>query len=103
MAGSDERNNRVGLAGIMAQAQRAGVELERGSYRLVSPPNGVPQRYEVSLPVLGRYADIRSFIDGSLAAVPALALDGLSIERQDVASDELAVEIQFVVFVRSGQ
>lgn len=87
---------------LLAGAQAAGLELQTGSYRLVPGKGGAPTRYEIGLPVNGSYPGIRQFIESSLAAVPTLALDGLSLERPDVASPNVEVEVRFVVFVAEG-
>jgi hypothetical protein len=87
---------------LLGGAQAAGLELQTGSYRLVPGKGGGPTRYEIALPVHGSYPGIRKFIESSLAAVPTLALDGLSLERPDVASSNVEVEVRFVVFVAEG-
>ena len=87
---------------LLTGAQAAGLELQTGSYRLVAGKGGGPTRYEIGLPVNGSYPGIRQFIESSLAAVPTLALDGLSLERPDVASPKVEVEVRFVVFVAEG-
>lgn len=87
---------------LLAGAQAAGLELRAGSYRLVPGKGGGPTRYEIALPINGSYPGIRQFIESSLAAVPTLALDGLSLERPDVASPKVEVEVRFVVFVAEG-
>lgn len=90
------------VGALLSRAQEAGLELQAGSYRLVPGKGGSPSRYEIGLPVSGSYPSIRQFVEASLVAVPTLALDGLSLERPDVASAKVEVEVNFVVFVAEG-
>lgn len=43
------------------------------------------------LPVSGRYADIRAFIDNALAAQPAMSIRHLSLQRETSAETEFVV------------
>ncbi|MFO1504121.1 MAG: hypothetical protein U1F39_09940 [Steroidobacteraceae bacterium] len=90
------------LSTLTERAQAAGLELAAGNYRLLPGKSGAASRYEIGLPVIGPYPGVRQFIEASLAAVPAMALDGLSLQRPDVASARVAVEVRFVVFVAEG-
>lgn len=90
------------VAALLSNAQAADLELATGTYRLVPAKAGGLSRYEIALPVTGTYPSIRKFVEASLAATPALALDGMALQRPDVASPKAEVDVRFVVFVTEG-
>ncbi|MBV9725922.1 MAG: hypothetical protein JO299_12205 [Gammaproteobacteria bacterium] len=85
---------------IYNQAQTAGVALSKGHYAYVPPKTGAVGRYEVEFPVAAAYPAIRTFINGSLTAVPAASLGKLRIERKAVGEQLVNADIGFIVFVR---
>jgi hypothetical protein len=89
------------LGQVFAQATAAGVALDSGRYLYIPAKAGMIARYEVEFPVKARYPDIRTFIDRTLTAVPAAALEKLRVERKRVGDAVVNADIGFVVFVRS--
>lgn len=87
------------LGTLVAVAAASGVVLERGDYTYVIPGEGEIGRYQISLPLMGSYAQIRQFIEDSLAAVPAMALEKMRVERKSVADPVIAAELQFSVML----
>jgi Pilus assembly protein, PilO len=88
---------------IVAASAATGVDLEEGHYELVAAGKaGHIARYRLSFPVMGSYPQVRGFIDQALIAVPAMSLDGLSLERGDIADRVVNAELDFAVFVRTG-
>jgi len=86
-----------------AEAKAAGVSLETGRYVYTAPKGGSIARYDLEFPVKASYPDIRTFIDHALTAVPAAALGKLRVERKAVGDPVVNADIDFVVFVRSGE
>ncbi len=87
---------------IVGEAAAAGIALERGSYDFSITHSGRLVRARMTFPVHGRYPDIRRFVDGTLAAVPGAAVDGLRLERKDIGAPEIDAEIRFAVYLRSA-
>jgi hypothetical protein len=85
---------------MLAQAQAAGVALDKGRYAYEPAKSGTIGRYEVEFPVSAGYPAIRTFINGTLTAVPAAALDKLRLERKAVGDQNVNADIGFIVFVR---
>lgn len=85
---------------MYAQAQAAGVALDKGRYAYEPAKSGTIGRYEVEFPVSAGYPAIRTFINGTLTAVPAAALDKLRLERKAIGDQNVNADIGFVVFVR---
>jgi hypothetical protein len=86
---------------IVKQAAAAGLVLARGSYDFTVTRSGQIVRYRMTFPVLGAYPNIRGFIDGTLAAVPNAAVDGLKLERKNIGAGEVEADIRFAVFMRN--
>ncbi len=71
------------LAKLYAIGQATGVELRSASYRMQATP-GAPrlERYEISVPVSGSYAQMREFLKRSLEEIPVLSLDKMALKRE---------------------
>jgi hypothetical protein len=90
------------LSAVIAQATEAGLELESGKYEFAPSRSGRIARYRLNFPVRGTYPQLRQFIDGTLVALPAVALEGLRLERKTVGEEVLDAELGFAVIVRGG-
>jgi hypothetical protein len=87
---------------VYAQAKAAGVPLDNGRYVYAPARSGSVASYELEFPVKGAaYPALRTFINRTLAAVPAASLAKLQIERKVVGEQAVNADIGFVVFVRS--
>jgi hypothetical protein len=87
---------------IVAQAQAAGIALDRGNYDFSVTHSGKLVRARMTFPVHGRYPDIRRFIDSTLADVPGAAVDGLRLGRKEIGATEIDAGIRFAVYVRGA-
>jgi hypothetical protein len=88
------------VAKIYEEAGAAGVELPRGQYEYVPARDGVAARYRLTFPVHASYPQIRSFLDRTLIALPAVAVEGLRIERKAVGDGSVDAEVKFAAYVR---
>jgi hypothetical protein len=91
------------VAEILAQADAAGVELPRGQYEFIAARDGIAAHYRISLPVHATYPQLRQFVDGTLASMPAVSVEGLRIERKAVGEDTVDAEVRLALFVRSEE
>lgn len=91
------------LGQVFAQAQAAGVPLNTGRYVYTPAKAGATAHYELEFPVKAGYPEIRTFINRTLTAVPAAALDKLHVERKAVGDQVVNADIGFVVYVRGGE
>jgi Tfp pilus assembly protein PilO len=87
---------------ILAQANEAGLSLDTGKYDIAATRTGAITRYNISLPVSGSYAAIRTFIDHTLAAVPSAAIAELAIERKSIAEGIVEANIRLTLFTRGA-
>jgi len=86
---------------VFEQAKAAGVELTRGQYEYVAARDGMAARYRMTFPVHTSYPKLRDFMDRTLGAMPAVAVEGLRVERKSVGDDSVDAELKLSAFVRS--
>lgn len=79
-------------------ADRHGLQLRSGDYR-VQPllELGVVQ-HMVVVPVQGRYIELRAFAMDALNDLPSLALDQISLKRESAAATQLDARLQFTLY-----
>ena len=87
------------LARIYEAAQRNGVALEVGDYRMTQEGSSRLARYQVTLPVRGKYGQIRAFIADVLNTVPAAALEEVGFKRDNIAVPTLEARLRFAVYL----
>lgn len=91
------------VAKILEEANASGVGLPRGQYEFVSARDGVAARYRMTFPLRASYPKIREFMDRTLVALPAVAVEGLRIERKNVGDDTVDAELKLSAYVRSEE
>jgi hypothetical protein len=90
------------LGVVLAQATDAGIVLEQGRYTFSPATSNRLARYTFEFPVKADYGNIRSFINKSLAAIPALGLDKLHVERKTVGDTAVSADVGFVIYLRGA-
>lgn len=90
------------VARLFAAAGHAGLHLREGGYRVVAQPGGVLRRYQITLPLSGTYPAIRAFLAESLERRPDLALDSLSLRRENIGSPEVEARLGLTLFLREA-
>jgi hypothetical protein len=88
---------------VVLEAKAAGIELERGQYEFVSARDGVAARYRMTFPVHTSYVNLRQFMDQTLIALPAVAVEALRVERKSVGDDSVDAELRLSAYVRSDE
>jgi erythromycin esterase-like protein len=87
---------------LHAHAEEEGLVLERGEYRPLPDPSGKLMRYQLVLPVKGSYPQVKRFLAQALREIPGLALDSISLQREQGGADALEVQLRFTVFMRTA-
>jgi len=80
------------LAKIYGIAATAGLQLRAADYRL-SEPRARLERYEITLPVQGTYAQIRLFLESCLRELPTLSLDRTVMRRKNANETRIEADI----------
>jgi hypothetical protein len=96
----DERALGASYARLWALAQRHGVVLRQAEFKFSDAPQDEFQRYTMLLPVKADYAALRGFVVEALGEQPGLALEDMSLRREDSKSLQLDARLSFVLFVR---
>lgn len=87
------------LQGIYDTANQNGVALPHGEYSMAVDEGTRLARYNITLPVVGSYEQIRGFIAAALAAVPALALEHVDFQRQKIGDPQLEAKLRLTLFL----
>jgi hypothetical protein len=87
------------LAKLHGLALHAGVEGKVADYRLNEPRSLGLAEYTVAMPVTGSYTQIRSFLETALAQIPVLALEHVSMRRQEANEALVQADVRFTVFL----
>ncbi|MDQ3187218.1 MAG: hypothetical protein M3Q16_12345 [Pseudomonadota bacterium] len=84
-------------------AATTNVEISVSEYRMVRDKGWRLARYEMMLPVRGRYPQVRAFIADALRVVPAMALVDVAIKREGVESELLEASLKFNLYLSEGK
>jgi hypothetical protein len=85
------------LAKLYAIGHSTGVELAQASYKSQLAPGGKLERYEIVLPLTGSYAQMREFLKRSLADIPVLSLDQISLKRENRRDGTVQAELRLTL------
>jgi hypothetical protein len=90
-----------GLQRIHAVAQANRLALMQGDYRFVAGVGGLA-RYQITLPLRGRYPDIRAFLAAVLAGLPTATLDKVSFDRPKIGDASVQATVRLSLFLREA-
>jgi len=80
-------------------AQRHGLNLDQGEYKVAPDKQGKLTRLRMMLPLRGSYAQIRAFLAELGRELPIVAPEQLQFERQQVGDALLDAKLQLVLFL----
>jgi Tfp pilus assembly protein PilO len=84
-------------------AARNALTLETGEYRLTGARDGGLARYEITLPLHGGYAQVRTFLEQVLTQIPAAALEEVTIRRDSVGARTTETRVRLSLFLAGGR
>jgi hypothetical protein len=87
------------LAKLYGIGRATGVELQSGNYRMQPAAGnaGRLERYEIVLPVSGSYLQLRDFLKRTLAEIPVLSLDQMSLKREGRNDGAVQAELRMTL------
>lgn len=91
-----EEGKAVWLARINGIATASGLELRSAEYRLADSAGRI-ERYEITLPVVGTYAQVWTFLESALVEIPTLSLDRVSLRRKSVGEPRAEAEVSLTL------
>jgi hypothetical protein len=84
------------LAKLHGIGSATGVQLKSANYRM-HKTEGRIVRYELVLPVAGSYPQIREFLKRSLAEVPVMSVDQMTLKRESRNDGTLQAELRLTL------
>ena len=90
------------ITAILHAASANGLTTDKIDYAQSTSATSIVQ-YHVNLPAQGSYKQIRQFINQALNTLPSLALDEVSLRRDDITSEVLDARIQFTLYVQNDR
>lgn len=87
------------LQEIFALAGKAGIALQRGSYRYNVVSGERIARYEITLPVKGSYVQIRRFLASVLNEIPVASLDRVAFEKKRIGDPNVEAQLRLTLFL----
>jgi hypothetical protein len=94
-----ERGLPDALETLVATAERHGISIIEGDYKVTHEKLGKLMRFHMTLPLKGEYPKIRKFLAALPADLPTVALENIQFERQKVADPMVEVKVRLVVFL----
>ena len=85
------------LAKLYAIGAATGVELQSASYKTQATPGSRLERYEIVVPLSGSYTQMRDFLKRSLAEIPVLSLDQISLKRENRREGTVQAELRLTL------
>jgi hypothetical protein len=98
----DEKSITASWARLHALAQRHGVRLEQGEFKLASETREPLARYAILLPVKTDYRALRRFMRAAMKELPGLALEEVSLRRGDANVSGVDAQLRFVLFINKS-
>jgi hypothetical protein len=89
------------LARVYAIAEREGLSLAKGEYRLGSSAQAGLTSYQALFPTTGTYVQVRRFVAGVLNEVPNASIDDLRLEKQRAEETVVASQIRLTFYLRA--
>ena len=87
------------LATIYNLAQANGLELRQGDYKVVRSKNERMTQYQISLPVVGGYHEVRRFAAQVLDKIAIISLDQIKFERKQAYNAAVEAQIIFTLYM----
>lgn len=91
------------LGVLLKQADAAHLSVDTAKYESSVLKSGGVVSYQISFPVTGPYPQVRQFIDGALAALPAVALTELSLTRKSIGDGMVEAQIRLTAFTQDNR
>jgi len=86
---------------LLAEARSANLLLQQVSHSWSAQANAFPATVQVSMPIKGSFADIRSFCERILVALPFASLDEVAIRRESIAATTLDASLRLTLYLSS--
>lgn len=87
---------------LFSLCEKHGLVVDKGEYALVEKSGGALRRFEVTLPVVGGYSQVKSLLLEVLEKLPVAAVSDVAMEREKIADGRARATLRLVFFVGRG-
>ncbi len=94
-----EKTSPLWLEKLVTVAEKNGLKLNDGEYKVTRDKSGQLMRYRIILPVQGKYPQIRKFLASLATEIPIMALENVQFERKDITDSTVQVKIKLVLYL----
>jgi len=98
----NEKNLVPWLKKVFDLAERQGISLDQGEYKVIRDKVGKLERFQMTLPIRGGYPQIRKYLGSLSAEIPVLSMEHLQFERQKVNDAEVEAKIRLALYLERG-
>lgn len=95
----NEKNLLPWLRKVFELAEKHGIMLDRGEYKVIPDKVGKLERFQMILPVRGGYPQIRSYLTSLRAEIPIVSMEHLQFERQKVNDTNVEARIRLALYL----
>ena len=87
------------LEKLVGVAEKNGLSLNDGEYKVTQDKVGKLMRYKITLPVQGKYPQIRKFLLSLKTEIPMAALEDVQFERKDIIDAAVQAKVKLVLYL----
>lgn len=87
------------LEKLFSIAQQNGLQLNDGEYKVTRDKTGSLMRLGISLPVRGKYPQIRKFLSSLNKEIPNLVLEKVQFERKNIVDSTVQTKIALALYL----
>jgi len=88
---------------LVRVAEMHDVEINSSEFHMTLGKDSQLARYEMVLPVRGRYPQVRAFMADALQSVPAMAIVGINMKRKNIQSTQLEAGLKVNLYLNDRQ
>lgn len=94
-----EKNSSEWLGKLVAVAENNGLSLNEGGYQVTRDKAGRLMRFRITLPVHGKYQQIRKFLASLSTEIPIMALENVQFERNKIIESAVKAKVKLVLYL----
>lgn len=87
------------LEKLVGVAEKNGLSLNDGEYKITQDKVGKLMRYKITLPVQGKYLQIRKFLLSLKTEIPMASLEDVQFERKEIVDSAVQAKIKLVLYL----
>jgi hypothetical protein len=87
------------LGKLVEVAEKNGLSLNHGEYVVTRDKVGQLRRFKITLPVQGKYTQIRKYLNSLSYEIPNMALENVQFQRKDVLDTNVQVKIKLLLYM----